>query len=101
MRVLVEVFATLQERLGWTAKYVEINAHEITLEKLVKGLQDLYDLISVDAGRDLSDLLGSYIVFVNGVHAQFKGGLNALLRDGDKVSIFPPVAGGGLEYLPY
>lgn len=102
MRVLIEVYATLQERLGWTAKYIEINAEEITLEDLIREVRDLYDAISPDLGGGLEDLLDSYLVFVNGIHAQFRNGLKTLLRDGDKISIFPPVAGGvGSEYIPY
>lgn len=94
MKVLVEVFANLQEKLGWASRYVEVDAQEIDLANLIKYIQDLYDLISRDTGRDLENLLDNYLVFVNGIHAQFKGGLQTLLRDGDKVSIFPPAAGG-------
>ncbi|MEM1813203.1 MAG: hypothetical protein QXT01_04360, partial [Sulfolobales archaeon] len=64
MRVLIEVFATLQERLGWTTKYVEINAEEITLEDLIKGVRDLYDVISADLSEGLEGLLDNYLIFV-------------------------------------
>lgn len=102
MRVLIEVFATLQERLGWATKYVEINAEEVTLEDLIKGVRDLYDAISADLDGGLENLLDNYLVFVNGIHAQFRNGLKTVLRDGDKVSIFPPVAGGvSSEYISY
>lgn len=94
MKVLIEVFATLQEKLGWTSKYVEIDDQNISLINLIKRVQDLYELLSRDAGKDLDSLLGNYLVFINGIHAEFKGGLNAQIIDGDKVSIFPPVAGG-------
>jgi Tfx family DNA-binding protein len=97
MRVLVEVFATLRERLGWSLKSVEFSCDEVTLEDLLKSVKDLHDLLINDLGGDLSSLLENYLVFINGIHAQFRGGLRAVLRDNDKVSIFPPVAGGVLD----
>ncbi len=36
----------------------------------------------------------NYIFLVNGRDVRFLGGLDMVLRDGDEVSIFPPVAGG-------
>jgi len=94
MRVLVEVFATLRDRLGWSSKYIEFSGDEVTLEDLLRSIEDLYDILINDLGGDLSNLLENYLVFINGIHAQFKGGLKTVLRDNDKVSIFPPVAGG-------
>lgn len=54
--------------------------------------------VEVRAGMTVNDLLQSIeipldavkVVFVNGVHA----GGDAVLRDGDRVGVFPPVAGG-------
>ena len=40
------------------------------------------------------EIIKGYIILLNGIHVQFKGGLEAKLRDGDEVSIFPPGAGG-------
>ncbi|GEM_PF-145688 len=97
MRVLVEVFATLRDRLGWSLKSIEFSGDEVTLEDLLRSVKDLYDLLINDLGGDLSNLLENYLVFINGIHAQFRGGLKAVLRDNDKVSIFPPVAGGSLD----
>jgi molybdopterin converting factor small subunit len=48
MRVLVEVFATLRERLGWSLKSVEFSCDEVTLEDLLKSVKDLHDLLIND-----------------------------------------------------
>ncbi len=94
MKVSIEVFATLRERLGWSSKTVEFDGDEITLDDLLRSVHDLHELLSAELGGGLNDLLDNYLVFINGIHAQFRGGLKAVLRDDDKVSIFPPAAGG-------
>lgn len=93
MKVLVEVYATLYDKLGWRSKEVELDCNEISLENLIKSIPDLYNTLINDLS-DLRELIDNYIILINGIHAQFKNGLNAVLRDGDKVAIFPPVAGG-------
>ncbi len=93
MKVLVEVYATLYDKLGWRSKEVNFNSNEVSLEDLIKSIPDLYNTLINDLG-DLTELINNYIVFINGIHAQFKNGLKTVLRDGDKVAIFPPVAGG-------
>jgi molybdopterin converting factor small subunit len=54
--------------------------------------------LEIDEGKTIGDLLKRLnvpldtvkVVFLNGVHAEMKEGLN----DGDRVGVFPPVGGG-------
>ncbi len=89
MRVKVEVFGTLRDRLGWRERTVIIEGDSVSLDRVLNELPDLRKyLVSDDSLRE------GFIVFINGIHAQFKGGLRAELRDGDEIAVFPPGAGG-------
>ncbi len=88
MKIIVEVFGTLREKLGWTKKIVELEGRETTLRQVLEKLDISEIVLEGDMIRE------GFIVLVNGVHAQFKGHGNAKLRDHDTVSIFPPGGGG-------
>jgi len=70
-----------------------------TLQKYVPG-QDLKkgNTIEIDESTSIESLLKrleipveeTKIIIVNGVHAE----LDCILKEGDRVAIFPPVAGG-------
>jgi molybdopterin converting factor small subunit len=56
------------------------------------------DQFPISSGQTVEDLLTTLgvslsevkLVFVNGI----KGEMNAILKDGDRVGVFPPVGGG-------
>ncbi|MFO7624981.1 MAG: MoaD/ThiS family protein [Anaerolineales bacterium] len=71
------------------------------------SLRDLLALLERDLGLHFEDepieagaLRGQLIVLVNGVHCRhLPESLSTILKDGDRVAIFPPVAGGsGVAY---
>lgn len=88
MRIVVEVFGQLREKLGWAKKVVELEGKETTLRQVLEKLGISEMILDGDMIRE------GYIVLVNGVHAQFKGHGNAKLSNHDTVSIFPPGGGG-------
>ncbi|MEO3993086.1 MAG: MoaD/ThiS family protein [Desulfurococcaceae archaeon TW002] len=88
-KITVEVFTALREKLGWSKKELMINSPETTLKDILDALPDLKSLI-VEQDR----LRGGFIVLVNGRHIEFLGGLQAVVKDGDTIAIFPQSGGG-------
>jgi len=88
-KVIITVYGILREKLGWRSKEVVFKGDKITFRELLDVEPKLKSLMIQGA-----NLIDDYIILLNGVHLQFKGGLNAVLRDGDEISIFPPGGGG-------
>ncbi|MEM0086235.1 MAG: MoaD/ThiS family protein [Zestosphaera sp.] len=88
-RVTIEVFTTLKEKLGWSRKELIISSPKTTLKDALEAVPDLKSLI---VERD--SLKRGFIVLVNGRHVEFLGGLQAVVRDGDTIAVFPQSGGG-------
>jgi molybdopterin converting factor small subunit len=90
LKITLEVFTTLKERLGWSRKELIIDASEsATLKDVLDAVPELRSLI---VEQDL--LKKGFIILINGRHAEFLGGLHAIVRDGDTVDVFPHSGGG-------
>ncbi|MCC6032649.1 MAG: MoaD/ThiS family protein [Desulfurococcaceae archaeon] len=90
LKITLEVFTTLKERLGWSKKELIIDASEsATLKDVLDAVPELKSLI---VEQDL--LKKGFIILINGRHAEFLGGLHAIVRDGDTVDVFPQSGGG-------
>ncbi|MEM2021239.1 MAG: MoaD/ThiS family protein [Zestosphaera sp.] len=90
IRVTVEVYASLREKLGWCRKELTMSSPRVLLRDVLESLPDLRKYVIDDAGA----LRGGFIVLVNGRHVEFTGGLETLLKDNDELAIFPPGGGG-------
>lgn len=88
-RVRISLFGVLREKLGWSKKSIELNCIKCTFKDLLDSIPELRDIL-VEGGKVKKE----FIVLVNGIHIQFKGGLHAEINDGDEISIFPPGGGG-------
>ncbi len=91
VRVTVEVFLDLRHKLGWSRRVVELDCGG-----RVCRLRDVFDAIPelkeiVVKGGSIAE---GFMVLVNGRHAVLIGGLDAPVKDGDTVVIFPPAGGG-------
>jgi len=86
VKVIVRVYATLRRFMpeGKADNDLEIDLPPGTS---VGKLLENYLQIPTDAVK---------VVFVNGRHAE----LDQILNEGDRVGIFPPVAGGQVKPLP-
>ncbi len=88
IKVTVELYTTLPEKLGWRRKEVLL-PDDATLEDLFRVIRGL-----AEAREEYISRGWGLIILVNGRHHRFLGGMKTRLRDGDTVSIFPPSAGG-------
>lgn len=88
-RVTVEVFLDLRQKLGWSRKTVELPCSECRLRDVFDAVPELKEIVVRDGG-----IAEGFMVLINGRHAVLMGGLDAPVRDGDTIVIFPPAGGG-------
>jgi molybdopterin synthase sulfur carrier subunit len=92
MKVKVEFFATLREKVGTASTEVSFNGN--TVIDLIAALDEMFGgflrKLMVE-GEELREL---FKILVNGRDVRGIKGLYTELKDGDSVSFFPPVAGG-------
>ncbi|MCE4601120.1 MAG: MoaD family protein [Desulfurococcales archaeon] len=85
--VKLRVYATLIEAVGRRAMDVSMPRGSRVIDLLLRtGLAG----VVLEDGR----VREMYKVLVNGRDIEFLDGLDTVLRDGDVVDVFPPVAGG-------
>lgn len=92
--VLVKVYATLKDKMGWGEQLFPAEAKTLAeLFKQAKGKRkSLYDVLVGESGK----LLPHFAVMVNGRDVEFLRGLETEIKPGDTVVVFPPVAGGAV-----
>ncbi|MEM3832659.1 MAG: MoaD family protein [Thermoprotei archaeon] len=93
VRVKVVFYATFREKF-------KVNEIDLDIDGTLKSLIDsLVNNLGEEVRKELYDdnakyIKGDVIMLVNGRSIEYLGGPNARFNDGDKVAIFPPVAGG-------
>lgn len=96
MKVRVRGFLTVREVLGGR-KSVILELNEVTLAGLLKELSTQFgeSFEQVFFDPESGGVSGQVSILLNGRHySHLPDGLNTLLKDGDEVSLFPPIAGG-------
>ena len=92
MDVKVKLFASFGEQVGKNQLTVSATDVRDLLNKLTAQYEGLKRSFYTDPQ---AEKLGDNInIMVNGRNINFTGGLDTPLKDGDRVAIFPPVAGG-------
>ena len=92
MKVKVEFFATLREKVGTAG--VEISFNGNTVSDLLATLDEMYGGILKELMVEGGELRELVKIMVNGKDVRGIKGLNTELKERDIVSFFPPVAGG-------
>lgn len=87
-KVRVRFFATFREISGCPESPEEAS-----------DISELLDRLSAKYGGPFGRLLGdreadSFVVLVNGNNMRQLRGVDTELRDGDEISLFPPISGG-------
>lgn len=91
-RVTVKLFTSLREIAGTKEATVEGESVREILDELVRNYGDKFYKAIFD--EKTGKIRRYYSVLVNGRNIYLIDGLDTRLRDGDTVSIFPPVGGG-------
>lgn len=91
-RVTVKLFTSLREIAGTKETTIEGESVRETLDELVQAYGDKFYSAIFD--RDTGKIRRYYSVLVNGRNIYLLDGLDTKLKDGDTVSVFPPVGGG-------
>lgn len=89
-KVMVKVYATIREKFPQGSVEIEGN----TLIEALRNLAEQFTEIKEEILDDSLKLKDTYIYLVNGRNSAFLQGEKTILKNGDKISIFPPVAGG-------
>jgi molybdopterin synthase sulfur carrier subunit len=95
INIKVRIFATFRDILGIKETDLQFPS-DITVRSLVRTLSNKYSQGKLE--RQVFDESGkvrkSVKIMVNGSDVDFLEGPTTLLKDGDIVAMFPPVAGG-------
>lgn len=93
LRVKVKAYATIRDAIGTS---VEVMLHEgASVKDLLIELTRSYGKRFSERILDEGDELLPYVkLLVNGRDIDFLNKLQTKLKDGDEVSLFPPVGGG-------
>ncbi len=89
-KVKVKLYATLKEIIGKDTVFVEAKTVREAIDNLIKLYPELSNVI-IENNENLKD---DYIYLVNGRNIVFLQNEETPLKEGDKVTIFPPVGGG-------
>jgi len=92
MSVKIKLFANLAEKAGQSEINVSAENVRDALKELIDEHPRLDDIIFKDT--DENELSDSITVIKDGRNITYLNGLETELKEGDKLSIFPPVGGG-------
>ncbi len=89
MRVRIKYLLWLGEKVGVREEIISIDKEETTVEEIINHIVVKYPILK----KYLSKIFepdNPFIVLVNGKPC----GENSIVRDGDTITILPPVSGG-------
>ncbi|MFP4001068.1 MAG: ubiquitin-like small modifier protein 1 [Candidatus Natronoplasma sp.] len=92
MSVKIKLFANLAEKAGQKELHVSAEKVKDALKELIDKNPRLDDLIFKD--RDQNELSDNVTVIKDGRNITYLNGLETELKEGDKISVFPPIGGG-------
>ncbi|MGD2144231.1 MAG: MoaD/ThiS family protein [Anaerolineae bacterium] len=89
----VRVFATLRALAGGKDIDVEVGGRE-TVRDVMKKLTATYPALGERILDDDGKVQNSMHVLVNGRSIRFLDGLDTVIREGDRLALFPAIGGG-------
>jgi len=89
-KIKIKLFLTLQKNISSDNNIVEAS----TMLEAIKELIKKYPLLKRELVNEDFTLKDDYIYLVNGRNIAFLQGENTTLKDGDRITIFPPIGGG-------
>ena len=93
IQITIQGYLTLRETVG--KRQVSLPAGCSLRDALAALGQDLGAYFGEEAYNNAGELRQHLIVLLNGVHCRhLPDGLSTILKDGDQIAVFPPLAGG-------
>ncbi len=89
-KIIIKMYATIREKF----KEEKVDIESSTILEAVRKLVDEYPILKEEVLDEDLNLKNDYIYLLNGRNVEFLQKGDTPLKDGDKISIFPPVAGG-------
>ncbi len=89
-KITVKLYATLKEMLGTDTLFIEATNVRDVIDKLTEK----YPILKREIVNEDLSLKDDYIYLVNGRNIVFLQNEKTPLKNGDRVTIFPPVGGG-------
>jgi len=86
MRIRINLYMDLAEKLKWSHKELYLEKEKITLRELLNILRELREIVISNPDR--------FLILVNGINVRFLKDLDTELSDGTIIDIFPPSGGG-------
>ena len=93
MGIRVKFFAALWEITG--EKEIELDGTDMTVREVLQKLIERYgEKFKKEIMENDDKVKDHYVILVNGRNIVFLDGINTKVKDGDLISVFPPVGGG-------
>ena len=89
----VNIYATLRDLVGISKTEIELSEPALAGE-ILNRLGQSYPPLASKIFDGIGRLSGSITVLLNGRSLEYLDGLETLVSDSDKLSLFPPVGGG-------
>ena len=89
----VKVYATLRLKIGQAEIDVKAGPGDTVRDALRELLQQ-YPVLAPDVMTEDGELVEHVHVFLNGRNVRLLDGLDSVIREGQRLDIFPPVGGG-------
>jgi sulfur-carrier protein len=93
MRIILKCYADYRETIGIKEMLLDLRDGQ-TIEGLLRMITNKYPALKQKLFVDNYELKDLVTVLVNGRNIEFLERMNTRLREGDLISLFPPVAGG-------
>jgi len=89
-KIIIKIYATIREKF----KKEKVDIVASTVLEAVRKLVEEYPVLRDEVLDENLNLNNDYIYLLNGRNVEFLQKGDTPLKDDDKISIFPPVAGG-------
>ena len=93
MKIVVEIAFSFKHELGTSYRHLELPEQATVMDAFVV-LAERYDVFRERVFDDAGAVRRNINALINGGNVQYREGFASPLREGDRLSVLPPVGGG-------